>query len=129
MMRGLFLAQSVQLDHIARKMPSCAKKLSSIKRFRRFLDNPLVRVRAWFDPFACWTLLSAAAGGVVHLIIDSTKIAFGFRLVMVSVAYRRSLPIAWMWAVGTHDQLRSNGAAQPCQAITSLGCGHILSRR
>jgi len=40
-------------------------------------------------------LLSAASGGAVHLIIDSTKIAFGFRLVMVSVAYRRrSLPIA-----------------------------------
>jgi hypothetical protein len=102
MMRGLFLARSVQLDHIARKMPSRAKKLSSVKRFRRFLDNPLVQVRAWFDPFARWTLLSAASGGAVHLIIDSTKIAFGFRLVMVSVAYRRrSLPIAWMWAVGT----------------------------
>jgi hypothetical protein len=40
MMRGLFLARSVQLDHIARKMPSRAKKLSSVKRFRRFLDNP-----------------------------------------------------------------------------------------
>ena len=102
MMRGLFLARSVQLDHIARKMPSRAKKLSSVKRFRRFLDNPLVRVRAWFDPFARWTLLSAASGGALHLIIDSTKIAFGFRLVMVSVAYRRrSLPIAWMWAIGT----------------------------
>ena len=109
MMRGLFLARSVQLDHIARKMPSRAKKLSSVKRFRRFLDNPLVRVRAWYDPFARWTLLSAASGGAVHLIIDSTKIAFGFRLVMVSVAYRRrSLPIAWMWAVGTRGHTTTN---------------------
>lgn len=102
MMRGLFLARSVQLDHIARKMPSRAKKLSSVKRFRRFLDNRLVRGCAWYDPFARWLVLSAAAGGAVHLIIDSTKIAFGFRLVMVRVAYRRrSLPIAWMWVVGT----------------------------
>jgi hypothetical protein len=105
MMRGLFLARSVQLDHIARKMPSRAKKLSSVKRFRRFLDNPLVQVRAWYDPFARWTLLSVGSGGAIHLIIDSTKIAFGFRLVMVSVAYRRrSLPIAWMWALGTRGQ-------------------------
>lgn len=38
----------------------------------------------------------------VHLIIDSTKIAFGFRLVMLRVAYRRrNLPIAWVWAIGT----------------------------
>jgi hypothetical protein len=101
MMGGLFLSRSVQLDHIARKMPSRAKKLSSVKRFRRFLDNPLVQVRAWFDPFARWMVLSAASGGAVHLIMDSTKIAFGFRLVMVSVAYRRrSLPLAWMWAIG-----------------------------
>ena len=102
MMGCLLLARSVQLDHLARKLPSRAKKQSSVKRFRRFLDNPLVRVRAWFDPFARWTLLSAASGGAIHLIIDTTKIAFGFRLVMVSVAYRRrSLPLAWMWAVGT----------------------------
>ena len=102
MMRGLFLARSVLLDHIAHKMPSRAKKLSSVKRFRRFLDNPLVQVRAWYDPFARFILLSAASGGAIHLIIDSAKIAFGFRLVMVSVVYRRrSLPIAWMWAIGT----------------------------
>ncbi len=88
MMGCLLLARSVQLDHLARKLPSRAKKQSSVKRFRRFLDNPLVRVRAWFDPFARWTLLSAASGGAIHLIIDTTKIAFGFRLVMVSVAYR-----------------------------------------
>lgn len=43
MMGCLFLARSVQLDHLARKMPSRAKKHSSVKRFRRFLDNPLVR--------------------------------------------------------------------------------------
>lgn len=102
MMGCLFLARSVQLDHLARKMPSRAKKQSSVKRFRRFLDNPMVQVRAWFDPFARWTLLSVASGGAIHLLIDTTKIAFGFRLVMVSVAYRRrSVPLAWMWAVGT----------------------------
>ncbi|MBL8157331.1 MAG: IS4 family transposase [Anaerolineae bacterium] len=102
MMMGMFLSRSVHLDHMARKLPSRAKKASSVKRLGRFLDNPLVQVRAWYDPFARWVLLSAASGGGIHLIIDTTKVAFGFRLVMVSVAYRRrSLPIAWMWAVGT----------------------------
>lgn len=102
MMMGLFLSRSVQLNHIARKIPSRAKKLSTVKRFSRFLDNPVVRTRAWYDPFARWMLLSAASGGKVHLIIDSSKIAFGFRLMMVSVAYRRrSLPLCWTWMVGT----------------------------
>jgi hypothetical protein len=98
MLYGLFLSRSVQLNHIARKMPSRTKKLSTVKRFSRFLDNPWVKPRAWYDPFARWMLLSAASGGAVHLLIDSTKIAFGFRLVMVSVAYRRrSLPLCWTW--------------------------------
>jgi len=102
MMCGIFLSRSVQVSHIARKMPSRAKKLSTVKRFSRFLANPAVRVRAWYDPFARWMLHSAASSGKVHLILDSTRIAFGFRLIIVSVAYRRrSLPLAWMWERGT----------------------------
>ncbi|NJR12830.1 hypothetical protein HC776_02960 [bacterium] len=101
MMSGMFLSRSVHLEHLARKLPSRAKKLSSVKRLRRFLDNPLVQVRDWYDPFARWVLVSAASAGAVHLIIDTTKVARGYRLVMVSVAYRRrSVPIAWMWALG-----------------------------
>lgn len=113
MMMGMFLSRSVQLDHIARKLPLRAKRLSNVKRLSRFVDNPLVRVHEWFDPFARWTLLSAGAGGQVHLILDSTRVAFGFRLVMVSVGYRRrSLPIGWTWAVGTrgHSTTRAQVA-------------------
>jgi DDE family transposase len=101
MMSGMFLSGSVQLNHMARKTPLRAKKLSTVKRFSRFLDNPMIRTRVWYDPFARWMLQSASSGGQVHLIIDATRVAFGFRLVMVSVAYRRrSLPLVWMWAVG-----------------------------
>jgi hypothetical protein len=102
MLSGLFLSGSVQLNLIARKLPLRAKKLSTVKRFSRFLDNPSVKTRAWYDPFARWILLSAASAGQVHLLIDSTKIAFDFRLILVSVAYRRrSLPLAWAWVKQT----------------------------
>lgn len=108
MMSGLFLSRSVQLNHIARKMPSRAKKLSTVKRFSRFLDNPAVRPRAWYDPFARWIVYSAASSGGVHLLMDSTRIAFGFRLIMVSLAYRRrSLPLVWMWERGTRGHSTS----------------------
>lgn len=102
MMMGMFQSRSVQLNLIARKTPIRAQKLSIVKRLARFLDNPNVRVGEWYHPFAETLLHSAASAGTVHLIIDATKIAFGFRLVMVSVAYqRRSLPIAWTWLVGS----------------------------
>lgn len=102
LMMGLFQSRSVQLNLIARKTPIRAQKLSIVKRLTRFLANPAVRVRDWYHPFATWLLASAAQSGQVHLIIDASKVAFGFRLVMVSVAYqRRSLPIAWTWLLGS----------------------------
>lgn len=102
LMMGMFQSRSVQLNLIARKTPIRAKKLSIVKRLARFLDNGAVQVRQWYHPFAETLLHSAASGGQVHLIIDATKVAFGFRLVMVSVAYqRRSLPIAWTWLAGS----------------------------
>ena len=48
---------------------------------------------------------SAAQAGHIHLIIDASKVAFGFRLLRVSLAYqRRSLPIAWTWCAGSRGQ-------------------------
>jgi DDE family transposase len=102
LMRGIFQAGSVQLNLVARKTPIRAQKLSIVKRFTGFLDNPAVRVREWYHPFALLLLASAANAGPVHLIIDATKVAFGFRLVRVSLAYRRRrLPIAWTWVRGS----------------------------
>jgi Transposase DDE domain len=102
LMSGIFLSRSVQLDVVARKVPVRAQKLSIARRLRRFLGNPAVQVREWYHPFASQLLASAGAAGQVHLILDASKVAFGFRLVMVSVAYRRrSLPIAWTWLLGS----------------------------
>lgn len=101
LMMGIFQSGSVQLNQVARKTPIRAQKLSIVKRLVRFLDNPAVQVREWFHPFALPLLQSAANAGAVHLIIDASKVAFGFRMVMVSLAYKgRSLPIAWTWLLG-----------------------------
>ena len=102
LMMGIFQSRSVHLHIVARKTPIRAKKLSIVKRFQRFLENPAVRVRQWYHPFAQPLLLSAANAGHIHLIIDASKVAFGFRLLMVSLAYqRRSLPLAWTWCMGS----------------------------
>lgn len=126
MMSGIFLSRSVQLNHMARKVPIRAKKLSTVKRFSRFLDNPQVQTRVWYDPFARWVLQSAASGGHVHLIMDTTMVTFGFRLVMVSVAYRRrSLPVVWTWLSGMkgHSTSRTQiGLLKAAQALLPADC-------
>jgi hypothetical protein len=86
LMMGIFQSRSIQLNLIARKTPIRARKLSIVKRLARFLDNPAVRVWEWYHPFAEQLLGSAGAAGQVHLIIDASKVAFGFRLVMVALA-------------------------------------------
>lgn len=102
LMMGILKGASVQLPLIARSIPLRSQKWSIVKRFERFLQNRAVRVREWYAPLARLVLQSAASAGEVTLIIDATKVAFNFRMVMVSIGYqRRALPIAWTWLRGS----------------------------
>jgi len=96
---GMLHSRSVHLNRIASKIPSQAKKLSVVRQLERFIDNPHVRVRAWYHPVAAGLLQEAArAGGPLRLIIDGSKVGNGHQLLMVSLAYRRrALPLAWTW--------------------------------
>lgn len=95
---GIFKARSVQLGLIARKVPIRAKKLSLVKRFERFLANPVFRVRAWYRPVAERLVQAAGSAGQIHLVLDATKVSAQHRLLMAAVAYhRRTLPLAWTW--------------------------------
>lgn len=98
LMYGMLKACSVQLNLVARHVPVRAKKLSIVKRLERFLNNASVRVRPWYRAVATHLLSAASSGGQVRLVIDASKVAFGFQLLMVAVCYqRRSLPLAWTW--------------------------------
>ncbi len=99
LMVGIFHSRSVQLSQVASKIPGQAQNLSTVRRLSRFLDNPAIQVREWYEPIArqwleaqyCWI-------GEIRLIVDGTKVGFGHQLLMVSLAYRRrAIPIAWTW--------------------------------
>jgi hypothetical protein len=95
---GVYLSRHIHLSFIASQLPFRAQKLSLERRLRRFLDNPAVRVRPFYEATARNLLACAAASGTIALVIDSTKVSFGHRLLMVGVAYRRRvLPVAWTW--------------------------------
>ena len=49
---GLYRAMSVHLSAIVRKWPLSAKNPSLWRRLERFLSNPAVRVRDWYEPVA-----------------------------------------------------------------------------
>jgi hypothetical protein len=99
---GIFQSHSVHLSRIADKIPGTATTLSKARRLARFLNNPAIRVRAWYEPVARNVLNRVVESGLeVRLILDGTKIGFGHQLLLVAVAYRRrAIPIAWTWVKG-----------------------------
>jgi hypothetical protein len=97
---GIYQSRSVHLSKIAVKIPGPAMLLSITRRLSRFLDNPAVCVREWYEPIAFQWLQAQWFGlGEIRLIVDGTKVGFGHQLLMVGLAYRkRAIPIAWTWA-------------------------------
>jgi len=89
----------VHLSKIAGKIPGSAKLVSLTRRLSRFLDNPTIRVREWYEPVARHLLECAAkTSGEIRLIANGTKVGFGHQLLMVAIAFRgRAIPIAWTW--------------------------------
>ena len=109
---GIHQSRSVTLSRVAGKIPGSAKLLSSTRRMSRFLNNPAIRVRAWYEPIAGqWLEAQYSHLGEIRLIVDGTKIGFGHQLLIVCLAYRkRSIPIAWTWV--RHVKGHSNASKQ-----------------
>jgi hypothetical protein len=96
---GIYESKAVHLSKVASKIPGIANLLSITRRLSRFLDNPAIRVREWYEPVARDVLQAMAKTvGEIRLIADGTKVGFGHQLLMVTVAFRRrAIPIAWTW--------------------------------
>jgi hypothetical protein len=103
LMAGLFMARSVHLSHIARKIPGRSQKLSKVKKLTRLLNNRHIQVRSWYEPIARRLLETAVSHGLpIRLLLDGTKVGNGHQLLMVALAYRRrALPLAWTWVKGS----------------------------
>jgi hypothetical protein len=112
LMVGIYQSRSVCLSRIAGKIPGTAKLLSTTRRLSRFLSNPAIEVREWYEPIARqWLIAQWRQIGEIRLIVDGTKIGFGHQLLIISLAYRkRSIPIAWVWI--KHVKGHSSAAKQ-----------------
>jgi hypothetical protein len=96
MLVGLTQGHGIHLSQIVEQWPGLeAKEPSLVNRLRRFLDNPAVVVRTWYEPVVIH-LLEVFAGQELRLIIDCSKVGFHHRILTVSLAYkRRALPLVW----------------------------------
>ena len=98
---GIFLAKSIQLQDIAQHIPGTQKLLSIISRISRFLKNSKIPVRETYESIIKPILKSYAKGAHLRLIIDGSKVGFGYQLLVVGLAYKhRAIPLAWTWIRG-----------------------------
>ena len=112
---GIHQSRSVYLSRIAGKIPGKPKLLSFIQRLSRFLANPAIDVRAWYEPVArSWLVSQASHLQQVRLIVDGTKVGFTHQLLIVSLAYRRrAIPIGWTWV----KQIKGHATAEAHLAL------------
>jgi hypothetical protein len=87
LLTGIYQSRSVHLSKIAEKIPGAAKLVSLTRRLSRFLDNPAIRVRQWYEPVARGLLDHVAqTSGEIRLIADGTKVSFGHQLLWPGAA-------------------------------------------
>lgn len=93
---GLTQARGIHLSQIVNSWPGLRSQLPSlVNRLGRFLRNPHVEVRRWYEPLAK-VLVNQCQGRPLRLIIDCTKVGFNFRMLSISIAYKkRALPLVW----------------------------------
>jgi hypothetical protein len=92
---GLLVEKTISLPLIALAMGSTAKAASRIRRLRRFLANPRVDVRVYYDALVRGAL-AEWAGQRMDLILDTTTVAGRLVILRVSLVYRgRAIPLVW----------------------------------
>lgn len=110
---GLCEEQGIHMSEIVGEWPMPGRVVSLVNRLRRFLSNEAVDVDAWYRPLAR-QILAVFEGQQVRLVIDTTKVGFDHRLLVIGLVYRqRTLPLAW----SVHPGARGHTTAAEQKAL------------
>ena len=100
LLSGIVGGKSVNLPHIASKVPDGTKGESRVKKYYRWLTNARIGAELYFLPFAA-ALLTSLAHRPLVLAMDGSEVGRGCLTLMVSVIYHgRALPLAWIVVKG-----------------------------
>jgi hypothetical protein len=92
---GLLLEQTIVLPLMANAIVSTAQAASRVRRLRRFLANPRVQVRSYYDGLIR-AALTAWNEQTLYLALDTTSLAGRVVVARVAVIYRgRAVPLVW----------------------------------
>ena len=108
---GLFLAESVRLASLAKKLSLSGRVASLTGRLRRFLKNSDAEASRFYRPVVRTLLSTFEPWQEVRLLLDTTKVGFDHRVLTASLAYRkRALPLCWSIHAGPERTSAGQGA-------------------
>lgn len=92
---GIIRAESCQQGAVARQV-SCGEAVeSTVRRWRRFLDNRVFPLERFFGVWSQW-VIEALGCEAITLLVDETKLHDRIGVMLVGVAWEgRCLPLAW----------------------------------
>ena len=107
---GIMRAESCQQQQIARQVATGEKIESCARRLRRFLDNALFPLHAFFAQWTAW-IVSQLPPGKLYLLVDETKLQDRLAVMVVGVAWEgRCIPLAWRcYLANNHEQYPAEG--------------------
>ena len=124
MVMGLFFGQHVQLWSIALWCPWPIQLLSVVRRFERFVADPMVDVEALFAPFVRAMQLSLG-NETAYLIIDCTQAGPKCRTLVVGLAYHGTiLPLAWKTVKGKKGHLKGEDHRKLLKQVSPYFTNH-----
>jgi len=92
---GIIEAGSCQQEAVARQINGAEKLESTIRRWRRFLDNSALAVEQVSEEWTRW-VLSSLGSKQVTLLVDETKVHERIAAMVVGVAWEgRCIPLVW----------------------------------
>ncbi len=96
MVSGLIQAEKISLEAWALRVQSRATQLAStVRRFRRFLDNERIAVDALYGPLLSQALLKGVPP-TLYVALDTSLLWNSYCLVRLSLIYRgRAVPLVW----------------------------------
>lgn len=92
---GVIMAESCQQQSVARQIMCGERMESTVRRWRRFLDNRAFPLGEFFTEWTQWVVEGLRVSELT-LLVDETKIADRVAVMVVGVAWEgRCIPLAW----------------------------------
>lgn len=93
--QGVIQAESCQQQQIARQVVCGERVESAARRLRRFLNNEVFPLEAFFREWTAW-VASGLGEKVVYLLVDESKLGDRLGVMVVGVSWEgRCIPLAW----------------------------------